>query len=41
MHVPDWHVSDVVQALPSVQVEPFALFGLVHTPVPTSHAPAT
>ena len=30
-----------MQALPSVQVAPFALFGFVHTPVPLLHVPAS
>jgi hypothetical protein len=39
MHAPFWHVSPVVQALPSLHAVPFALLGLVQTPaeqVPTT-----
>src|SRR5204862_184505 len=38
---PDWHVSLVVQALPSEQDVPFAAFGFVQTPVPVLQTPAT
>jgi hypothetical protein len=31
--LPAWHVSPVVQPLPSSQVDPLALFGSLHTPV--------
>jgi hypothetical protein len=41
VHVPDWHVSDCVQALPSLQVAPFAATGFEHAPVAVSQVPAT
>ena len=41
VQVPDWHVSVCVQALPSSQEAPFALFGLEQVPVAGSHVPAT
>ena len=40
VQLPDWHVSDVVHRLPSLQAVPFALFGFVQIPVPTLHVPA-
>jgi hypothetical protein len=39
VQVPAWHVSPVVQALPSLQAVPFALMGFVQVPpeqVPTT-----
>ncbi len=39
--VPFWHVSVCVQALPSLQVAPFGLAGLVHWPVVGLQTPAT
>lgn len=41
MHVPDWHVSLVVQALASLHAAPFALLGFEHTPVTVSQTPGT
>ena len=41
LHVPAWHVSDCVQALPSLQAAPSALFGLLHVPLAGSHVPGT
>src|SRR5919204_598778 len=41
VHTPAWHVSPVVQALPSLQVVPLALAGLEHCPVVGSQVPAT
>ena len=40
MHVPAWHVSLCVQALPSLHDEPFAFAGFEHVPVAVSHVPA-
>jgi hypothetical protein len=40
VQVPDWQASAVVQALPSSQVVPFALFGFEQTPVDVLHVPA-
>jgi hypothetical protein len=40
VHTPLWHVSDSVQAFPSVQVVPFALAGLEQRPVAGAHVPA-
>jgi hypothetical protein len=40
VHVPDWHVSVWVQALPSEQELPLAFAGLEHAPVVVSHVPA-
>jgi hypothetical protein len=40
-HAPPWQVSPSVQALPSVQVDPFGLLGLLHVPVSGSQTPAT
>ncbi len=34
VQLPDWQVSVCVQALPSLQAEPFGLFGFEQTPVP-------
>jgi len=39
--VPFWQVSPDVQALLSLHVLPFALFGFEHAPVVVSHVPAT
>ena len=39
--LPLWQVSPEVQALLSLHVVPFALFGFEHTPVVVSHVPAT
>jgi hypothetical protein len=41
MHIPDWHVSVWVHALPSLHVWPSALGGLVHTPDGAVHTPAS
>ena len=41
LHEPFWHVSVCVHALPSVHALPFALFGLLHTPLAGSQMPAT
>ena len=41
VHVPLWHVSLSVHALPSLQLVPFAATGLEHTPVDELHTPAT
>jgi hypothetical protein len=41
VHVPVWHVSVCVQALPSLQPEPSALGGSEHSPVPVLHVPAS
>ncbi len=38
---PCWHVSVVVQALPSLQALPFAFAGLEQAPVAGSHVPAS
>ena len=40
MHVPFWHVSVCVQALPSLHVVPFVATGLEHAPVLVLHVPA-
>jgi hypothetical protein len=40
-HVPPWHVSVCVQALPSLHVVPSGAAGLEHAPVAGSHVPAT
>jgi hypothetical protein len=37
VHVPAWHVSDVVQAFPSLQTVPFIFGALTHCPVVESH----
>jgi hypothetical protein len=37
VHVPPWHVSDVVQALASLQEVPFVFGALTHCPVVESH----
>ena len=39
-HAPFWQVSPEVQLLPSSQVVPFALFGLLHAPVAVLQVPA-
>lgn len=39
MQLPFWHVSPVVQALPSLQAVPFVLIGSVQTPA--EQTPAT
>jgi len=41
VHVPTWHVSVCVQALPSLHAVPFGAFGLEQVPVAGSHVPAT
>jgi len=41
VHVPDWHVSLCVHALPSLHAVPFAAFGFEHDPVCGSQTPAT
>jgi len=40
VHVPLWHVSVCVQALPSLHVVPFAAIGFEHVPVDGLHVPA-
>jgi hypothetical protein len=40
VHVPLWHVSDCVHALPSLHAVPFAAFGLVQAPVLGLQVPA-
>jgi hypothetical protein len=40
-HAPDWHVSDWVQALPSLQTVPSVLLGLEQAPVLLSHVPTS
>src|SRR5436190_941153 len=40
MQVPAWHVSVCVQAFPSLQALPSALFGFEHTPVAGLQVPA-
>jgi hypothetical protein len=40
VQAPDWHVSVVVQALPSSQEDPLLLAGFEHAPVDGSHVPA-
>jgi hypothetical protein len=39
-HEPDWQVSPVVQALPSLHVVPSAFAGFEHAPVTVSQVPA-
>jgi hypothetical protein len=39
-HAPAWHVSVVVQALPSLQLVPSGCDGFEHAPVLGSHVPA-
>jgi hypothetical protein len=39
-HAPSSHLSDAVQALPSLHVVPSGAFGYVHPPVPGLHVPA-
>ena len=41
VHVPAWQVSACVQALPSLQAAPLALFGLLQTPLPVLQVPAS
>ena len=41
VQVPAWQVSLIVQALPSLQLVPFAAAGFEHRPVTTLHVPAT
>ena len=41
VHVPLWHVSVCVHALPSLHDVPFAAAGFEHDPVLVSHVPAT
>ena len=41
VHVPDWHASVCVQALPSLHDVPSAAFGFEQLPVAGSHVPAT
>lgn len=41
VHTPLWHESVLVQALPSLQLEPFALGGLLQTPVAELQLPAS
>src|SRR5207244_11892357 len=39
-HMPAWHVSPVVQALPSLQIVPLAATGFEQLPVAGSQVPA-
>jgi hypothetical protein len=39
--MPAWHVSSCVQALPSLQLDPSALIGLLHAPVAGLQIPAS
>jgi hypothetical protein len=39
VHTPAWQVSIVVQALPSLHVDPFSFFGFEHCPVWLSQIP--
>jgi hypothetical protein len=41
VQAPAWQVSVFVQALPSLQLVPFALAGFVHWPVALSQVPAS
>jgi hypothetical protein len=41
VQTPDWQVSPVVHALPSLHVVPSSAFGFEHAPVPGSQTPAT
>ncbi len=41
MHAPDWHVSVCVQALLSLQLAPFALFGFEQMPVAGAQVPTS
>ena len=41
VHVPAWHVSLCVQALPSLHEVPFGAFGFEQLPVAGLHVPAT
>jgi hypothetical protein len=41
VQTPLWQLSPVVQALPSLQAVPSALFGLLHAPVDILQTPAT
>jgi hypothetical protein len=40
-HVPDWHASICVHALPSLQLVPFDATGFEHVPLLGLHVPAT
>lgn len=40
VQVPPWHVSVIVQALPSLHIVPSALLGYEQTPVAGTHVPA-
>jgi hypothetical protein len=40
-HAPAWHVSPVVQALPSLHVVPLGAAGLEHAPVAALQVPTT
>jgi len=40
LQTPDWHLSLVVQAFPSLQTVPAAAFGLVQAPVDVLQVPA-
>jgi hypothetical protein len=41
VHVPDWQVSFLVQALPSLQPLPFGLVGLLQVPFAVLHVPTS
>jgi len=41
VHAPDWHVSPLVQALPSLHVVPSLAAGFEHMPSAGLHVPAT
>ena len=41
VHVPAWHVSVCVQALPSLHEIPFGALGFEQVPVAGLHVPAT
>jgi hypothetical protein len=41
VHVPDWHVSVCVHALPSLHALPSGFVGFEHAPVVGLHVPAT
>jgi len=40
VQAPFWQLSPLVQTLPSLQADPFALFGLEQIPVEGAHVPA-